>query len=207
MLKIKIKRKTYEMPTSWDEITMKQYCHLFYKLPTVDSKSSEEERTIQTIRNEGVIISRLLGQDDDFVLGLPIQVFVMVQHHASFIYSINDFLESGIFSLNIDGRRYRMVDVSEMSLRQYIDADMIMKDGDSEGQFIELLACLLLEDGKEYDGNYKGLIPKIEGMSAADGLPFIYSFFKKKELSKRVSEASSKVEEMANRVLQHTQGS
>lgn len=195
------------MPTSWDELTMREYCHLFYKLPSVDSNASEDERGICTLRNEGVILSRLLGQDDDFVLGLPLQVFSMLQSHASFLYSINGFLESGIFSLKIDGRRYKMCDVSAMSLRQYIDADMIMKDGENEGQFIELLACLLVEDGKEYDGSYKDLVPKIGDMSARDCLPFIYTFFKKKELSKRLSEVCSRVEAESSRLLHNIQGS
>jgi hypothetical protein len=78
-----------------------------------------------------------------------------------------------------------------------------MKD-DKEDTFIELLSCLLLpmgKDGKyEYDGNYQELIPKIEKMKASNGLPFIYSFFKKKELSKKLSEVCSKVEEVASQL-------
>lgn len=74
-----------------------------------------------------------------------------------------------------------------MSLRQYIDADMIMKE-EGENQFIELLACLLLpygKDGKfEYNGKYQELIPKIESMKAEDALPFIYTFFKKNSFSR-----------------------
>ena len=98
-----------------------------------------------------------------------------------------------------------------MSLRQYIDSDMIMREDGNKQQFIELLACLLLpygNDGKaEYDGNYEELIPKIERMKASDALPFIYTHFKKKILSKKTSEAFSMISKEVDQQLQNIQGS
>ena len=203
MLKININDKEYNLPESWREITMKQYCHLFYKLE--DTTGMEDgEREIATIRNEAKIISRLLGEDDDFVQNLPLKVFNLIRNKITFLYEIGGFLDSKIFYLNIDGKKYFMPEPKEMSLRQYIDSDMIMKE-EKEGQFIELLACLLLpigNDGKyAYDGKYQDLIPKIENMPAEDGLPFVYTFFKKKVISMEVSKDFSKVQEEANRLV------
>lgn len=210
MKKVKINDKEYSLPENWNEITMKVYCHLFYKLEETTSKMSDEERQIITIKNDSKIVSRLLGEDDDFCLKLPVEAFNKIRENIKFIYEINDFLDSKVFYMNIDGKKYFMPQPNEMSLRQYIDADIIMKD-DNKNQFIELLACLLLpvgKDGKyEYDGKYQDLIPKIENMSASDGLPFIYTFFKKKIISKKVSEEFSKVEEAANQLVQHTKSS
>ena len=210
MKKFEINGKEYQFPESWQDITMKQYCHLFYDLHTSPSEASETEKLVHTIDTEAVIISRLLGEKDDFVANLPIEVFFMLQKQIGFIYTIKDFTESKVFYLNIDGKKYWMPEPQEMSLRQYIDADMIMKE-EGENQFIELLACLLLpygKDGKfEYDGKYQELIPKIEMMKAEDALPFIYTFFKKKQLSKNVTEAFSKVEEAADQLAHSTQGS
>ena len=211
MINVEINGKEYKFPNSWDDITMKQYCKLFHNLPESDSKASDELKAVNTIRNEAMIISRLLGENDGFVEKLPIPVFTYLQHEAKFIYDIDGFLESKIFYLNIDGKKYFMPEPSEMSLRQYIDSDMIMADDKNQDQFIELLSCLLLpydKNGKaEYDGRYEDLIPKIEKMKASDGLPFIYTFFKKKELSRMLSEASSKAEEEAGSLLQRIQGS
>lgn len=205
MIKIKINDKEYDFASSWDDISMKQYCHMFYNLPTADSEASDEEKMVQTIENEATIISRLLGEKDDFAMNLPFEIYNRLQEACKFIYSLNGFLDSKVFYLNIDGRRYWMPEPKDMSLRQYIDADIIMKEEGNESQFIELLACLLLpygDDGKyEYDGKYQELIPRIERMKASEGLPFIYTFFKKKELSKKVMEGYSKVEEVANRLL------
>ena len=210
MKKFEINGKEYQFTQSFDELTMKQYCHLFYKLPTAPSEASGEEKLVHTINTEAIIISRLLGEKDDLVANLPIDAFLALQREVKFIYNINDFIESKRFYINIDGKKYWMPEPQEMTLRQYIDADMIMKE-ENENQFIELLACLLLpygKDGKfEYDGNYKELIPKIENMKATDALPFIYTFFKKKQLSNNVTEAFSKVEEAADQLAHNTQDS
>ena len=203
MIKVKINDKEYQFPNNWSDISMKQYCKLFHDIPTASEDAQDEEKMAQRIDTEAIIISRLLGEKDDFVANLPIDVFLSLQNEVKFIYTINDFTESKVFYLNIDGRKYFMPEPQEMSLRQYIDADMIMKDK-GDNQFIELLACLLLpydNDGKfEYDGKYQDLIPKIENMKTSEALPFIYTFFKKKQLSKEVMEAYSKVAQVADQL-------
>lgn len=206
MQKIQINDKEYQLPEGWDDINMKLYCRLFYKLQDTNDKMDDAERAIITLRNESIIISRILGEDDDFAGNLPFSIYATIKEKIQFIYEIGGFLDSKIFYINIDGKKYFMPEPNEMSLRQYIDADMIMKQ-ENENQFIELLACLLLPVGKEgkfeYDGKYQDIIPKIENMRASDGLPFVYTFFKKKILSKNLSEAYSKVEEATNQLAQH----
>lgn len=211
MIKIEINDKTYDFPTSWEDVDMKTYCKCFYHLPKTDEKMDDVEKIAVTLENEATIISRLLGEDDNFVLGLPIGVFSNLASIVKFIYNIDEFLDSKIFYLKIDGKKYWMPRPEEMSLRQYIDADMIMREDDNKQQFIELLSCLLLpygDDGKaEYDGNYQELVPKIERMKASDALPFIYTYFKKKILSKKASEAFSTLQQAAEEQLQNIQGS
>ena len=206
MQKIAINDKEYQLPEGWKDINMKLYCRLFYKLQDTNDKMDDAERAIITLRNESIIISRILGEDDDFAGNLPFSIYATIKEKVQFIYEIGGFLDSKIFYINIDGKKYFMPEPNEMSLRQYIDADLIMKQ-ENENQFIELLACLLLPVGKEgkfeYDGKYQDLIPKIERMPAEDGLPFIYTFFKKKVLSKKLSEDFSKVQEEANQLVQH----
>ena len=204
MKKITINDKEYNLPENWKELNMKTYCRLFYKLEDTNDKMDDATRSIVTLRNESKIISKLLNESDDFVLSLPVEIFNKLRENIQFIYVINEFFDSKVFYLNIDGKKYFMPAPNEMSLRQYIDSDIIMKE-ENENQFIELLACLLLpigKDGKyEYDGKYQDLVPKIENMSAEDGLPFIYTFLKKKILSEKVSEDFSKVREVANQLL------
>ena len=180
MIKVEIKGKEYQVPESWDDIDMKTYCRAFYKLLPTDDSMDEITRITTTLRNEAMIMSRILGEEDDFVLSLPLDIFSMLKNKTKFLYEIGGFLENNIFYLNIDGKKYWIPSPEEMSLRQYIDSDMIMRDDKNKQQFIELLACLLIPADGVYDGNYEKLIPKIEKMKASDGLPFIYTFFKKK---------------------------
>lgn len=209
MKRIDINGKVYNYPESFADISMKQYCDCFYNLIDASDDADDDERLLTVVQNEAIIISRLLGEPDDFVYKLPLPVFRRLQDETKFIYDIKDFVDSKEFSIKIDGRKYFMPSPDEMSLRQYIDADMILKEDGKKNQFIELLACLLLpykEDGKfEYDGNYGERVEKIEQMKASDGLPFVYTFFKKKVLSKKLTEDFSKVREEVDRYLQSTQ--
>ena len=192
MIKVEIKGKEYQVPENWNEIDMKTYCRAFYKLLPTDDSMDDITRTTTTLRNEAMIMSRILGEEDDFVLSLPLDIFS------------GGFLENNIFYLNIDGKKYWIPSPEEMSLRQYIDSDMIMREDKNKQQFIELLACLLIPADGVYDGNYEKLIPKIEKMKASEGLPFIYTFFKKKIISKKLSRDYSKVGEVADQLLQNT---
>lgn len=202
MFRIEIRGKEYKVPESWSEIDMKTYCRAFYRLIPTDDGMDDITRTTTTLRNESVILSRILGEDDDFVLSLPLDIFSSLKSRTKFLYEIGSFLENNIFYLNIDGKRYWIPSPEEMSLRQFIDSDMIMREDKNKQQFIELLACLLVPTDGEYDGNYSRLIPKIEKMKASEGLPFIYTFFKKKIVSKKLSKDFSKVGEVADQLLQ-----
>ena len=208
MERIRIDGREYQCPTSWDDIDMLTYCKVFRNLPTFADERDEVTTEIDAIRLESIIMSRLLGMEDDFVSKLPIAVYSALRAPISFVYEIKPFIDSRMMRIKIDGRSYYIPEPSEMALRQYIDADMIMKEEDSERQFIELLACLLLPvDGKQYDGKYEDMIPRIEKLRCSDALPFIYSFYKKKEVLQRLSEDFSMVGEAADRLLHSIQGS
>ena len=204
MIKVEIKGKEYQVPENWNEIDMKTYCRAFYKLLPTDDSMDDITRTTTTLRNEAMIMSRILGEEDDFVLSLPLDIFSMLKNKTKFLYEIGGFLGNNIFYLNIDGKKYWIPSPEEMSLRQYIDSDMIMREDKNKQQFIELLACLLIPADGVYDGNYEKLIPKIEKMKASEGLPFIYTFFKKKIISKKLSRDYLKVGEVADQLLQNT---
>lgn len=208
MVKIEINGKEYNVPSDWDDVTMKDYCDWFYKLPSTDGIEDGILKATAALKNESIIISRILGEDDSFAMGLPLQAYTMVRNHTSFIYSIDGFLETNVFHITIDGRKYWIPKPEEMSLRQYIDSDIIMKDSENKQQFIELLACLLVPvDKGEYDGNYEELVPKIERMSARDGLPFVYTFLKKKIISKLLTRDCLRVAQVVEGFAKSTQGS
>lgn len=211
MVKLTIDGKDYNVPESWKDVNMEMYTKAFYNLDKTTETMSNDEKVLVTQRNEAKIISRLLGEKDDFVLDLPLPLVVKLQEIIAFIYNIKPFMDNNVSFLKIDGVKYFMPSPEDMSLRQYIDTDMIMKEDNNPMQYVELLSALLVpynDKGKlEYDGKYQERMEKLKKMDAEDALPFVYTFFKKKVLSNKISQASSKVEEAVAQLRQHIQNS
>ena len=212
MIKLTIGDKEYNVPESWKDVNMEMYTKAFYNLQKTTPSMTNDEKVLITQRNEAKIISRLLGEKDDFALDLPLPLAIRLQEIIGFIYDIRPFMNNNVSYLKIDGVKYFMPAPNEMSLRQYIDTDMIMKEDKNPMQYVELLAALLVpynDKGElEYDGKYQDRMEKIKKMNAQDALPFVYTFFKKKVLSKRISQASSKeMEEVIAQLRQHIQNS
>lgn len=206
MYKLKINDKEYQIPTSFDDITMQDYVRCFSSLEDTDSLKGAD--LFHTVReNESKIISRLLGEDDDFCLNMPIVIYNDLAESLSFIYNIKSLKHSN--EIVVDGEKYSIPKPEEFSLRQWIDVDVTMQDEGNNDRFLELLCILLMkrgDDGKfiPYKGDEsKKLLEKVRKMRASDGLGIVYHFFLKGEISKKLTNISSKVEEMTNRFRQN----
>ena len=209
MIKLEINEKKYKIPESFDEMTLEQYCRIFYKLD-ISFDVDDDEKIKKVIEAESRIISRLLGEDDDFCLDLPITVYNKIANKTRFLYDSDFFKKNAKAGIIIDGRRYSIPPMNEMSLRQYIDADVVLKEKENDHQYLELLSILLTAKDKQgnwekYNGDYQELMGKLRNMSCTDTLPLVYHFFKKGEALKRISKASMKAVESQR--LQHTASS
>lgn len=195
-LDIKINDKEYHIPTSFDTLTFEQYCKVFYKLPKPSDEDDEVTKYKKMRECESVIVSRLLGEKDDFCLGLPLNIYALINNSIQFIYDYDFFMKNAKAGITIDKKRYSIPPMNEMPLRQYIDADMVMKEEENDMQYIELLSILLTpKDSKgnyiPYDGNYQELFAKLRYMSCRDTLPLVYHFFKKSHSSRLLSQHST----------------
>ena len=195
MIKLEINDKKYKLPTSWDELTLEDYCRVFYKLST----GSEDEDVIMKFKrvreNESIILSRLLGEADDFCLGLPMNVYAKLNESVKYLYDVDFLKKNSKAGIIIDGERYSIPPFNEMSLRQYIDADVVMQEKENELQYIELLAILLTRKDKEgkwipYNGDYQELMGKLRKIPCSESLGIVYHFFKKGEALKGISKHS-----------------
>lgn len=204
MIKLEIDDKKYSIPESFDELTFEQYCKVFWKLDTGIGIDDEVERFKKDTETEATILSRLMGESDDFCLSLPINVYVNIKQRIKYLYDIDFLLKNAKAGIVIDGKRYSIQPFNEMELRRYIDADVVMKEKENPLQYIELLSILLAskwKDGKwiKYNGEYQEMMGKLRKMKCSDVLPLVYHFFKKGHSLKRISQLSMKVEES----LQH----
>ena len=197
MIKLDINDKKYNVPESWDEITFEVYCKAFYNLPTAKEEEDDIEKFKRNRETEAMILSRLLGEDDDFCLNLPLNIYARLNNAVKFIYDIDFLLKNAKASITIDGKRYSVPPFNEMPLRQYIDADVVMKDKENDMQYIELLSILLTakdKDGKwmPYDGNYQELMEKLKKLKCSEALGIVYHFFKKGEALRILSKGYMK---------------
>ena len=88
MLKVEINEKKYEIPQSFEELTLEQYCKAFYKLPKIEDEMEEIDKFKLMKENEAVILSRIMGEKDDFCLDLPLNVYAQLQRFSSYGYQI-----------------------------------------------------------------------------------------------------------------------
>lgn len=208
MIKLEIDEKKYELPENFDELKLIEYCKVFHNLPKIED---EDEEVIQrnVLTNESIILSRLLGEDDDFAMNLPFATVRKLSNKLSYIYKIDDIIKEVKTSISLDGEKHMIPPFEEMQLRQFIDADQIIQDTENYRQYVELLATLLLtkdEKGKwkPYQGTTDEKIEKVGQIKCSEALPFIYRFFKLSNSSKEIIKEYSK--EAIIQQVRHMQG-
>lgn len=210
MIKLEIDDKVYKIPESFDELTFGQFCKIFWKMDSVIDIDDDGERFKRGVETEATIISRLMGEEDDFCLGLPLNVYSQILSRTKFLYDTDFLFKNAKAGIVVDGKRYSVPPFNEMPLRQYIDADVVMKEKENPMQYIELLSILLTAKDKEgkwipYNGEYQELMGKLKDMSCSDVLPLVYHFFKVGHNLKSLSRLSMKVE--GSQQHQHTASS
>lgn len=206
MYKIKINDKQYQVPTSFADITMQDYVRCFRGLAETD-KLDGADLFYAVRENESKIVSRLLGEDDDFCMDLPVIIYNDLAESCQFIYRLRDLPHMN--EIVVDGVKYEIPKPEDFSLRQWIDMDVTMQDEKDDNRFLELLCILLMqrgEDGKfiPYSGDEsKELLEKVKKMKASEGLSIVYHFFLKGEISKKITKVSSKMGEVIHRFRQN----
>lgn len=209
MYNIKINDKEYQIPTSFADITMEDYVRCFRGL--TDTENLDGGDLFQAVRrNESVVISRLLGEDDNFCLNMPIVIYQDIAESCQFIYRLNELPHKN--EIVVDGVKYEIPKPEEFSLRQWIDMDVTTQEND-DNRFLELLCILLMkkdENGKfiPYNGDEsKELLDKVRKMKASDGLSIVYHFFLRGEISRKITRVFSKMEALTHQSRHNTASS
>lgn len=205
MVQITINDKEYKLPTSFEEITLEDYIRVFNGLQKTDELEGIEK--YKAIReNEAKILSRLLNEDDDFAINLPLPIYAQLNEAVQFIYSLQTLSHHN--KINVDGETYFIPKPEEFNLRQWIDVDVVLDDKD-DAKYIDLLCILLCKrdkDGKlvAYKGMNEGLKDKVRKMKASDALGIVYHFFLLGGIFQMITSTSSAVEEIQSLLAQST---
>ncbi len=211
MTKVEINDKVYSIPSSFDELSLADYCRVFKDLRLFSEDEDESVLLLNAKVNESIIISRLMGEDDEFCMDIPIELMNRLTPLVDYIYDVRVMLSSHTSSVVIDKVRYFIPMPNEMSLRQYIDAEEVMKE-DGDNQYINLLGVLLSRrdsDGKivPYDGKYQEMANKVGGLKCSVALPLVYGFFQRWLPSRRDIKSYLRTMEGGSQQVHNTQDS
>lgn len=197
MIDIEINSKQYSIPASFDELTLREYCRIFNGLEKTDGLEGKE-LFLATKRNEAAILSRLMGEADDFAMDLPLSVYSTLVEATSFIYGMEGIKHSG--TAEVDGKTYKALKPEEMNLRQWIDID-VTADENGADKFIDILSMLLseqAEDGsaKPYKGYDEAFARRLGETKCSDSLGIVYRFFLRGAISSRLTRLYSRLTEV-----------
>lgn len=207
MIELEINNKHYRIPTTFNDLSLREYCRVFSNLEPTDGLEGRE-LFLANKRNEAAILSRLMGERDDFAMELPLSLYSSLVEATSFIYGLQNVKHKG--SVEIDGKTYKASKPEEMNLRQWIDIDVTSEE-ESPDKFIDILSMLLVEVGEDGEKKpYKGFDPefsrRLGETSCSESLPIVYRFFLKGAVSSRLTRLYSTLTAVG-RSLRDTQSS
>ena len=207
MINIEINKKVDKIPTSFAELSLRDYCRCFNGLEKTEGLD-ERELFMATKRIEATILSRLMGEADDFAMDLPLTVYASLVEATQFIYGINNLRHSG--NVEVNGKVYKVLKPEEMNLRQWIDIDVTGEENSAD-KFIDILSLLLVEQGedgqtKPYKGYDAEFAKSLGDLSCDKALPVVYRFFLRGAISSRIIQLYSNLVEV-NLSPQRTAGS
>lgn len=136
MKRIKIEDTLYNVPESWDDVTLGQYEKWFDYV--ADTKMKEVE-----------LVSFISTIPFDLLSTLSLSFYTDVLNMVSFAFAGNDFKPSN--KIVIDNDVYSVSVKDELTLAQYVDVEATFEEEDNDSRLSEILAIVCLKKGEKYD--------------------------------------------------------
>lgn len=207
MINIEINNRQYNIPTSFNELSLRDYCKCFNGLESTEGLEGKD-LFMATKRNEATVLSRLMGEPDDFAMDLPLTVYSTLVEATNFIYGLQTLRHKS--TIKVGDTVYKVLKPEEMNLRQWIDLDVTGSE-DGADKFIDMLSMLVVErkqDGKvkPYGGYDADFAKALGDVKCSEGLGIVYHFFLRGAVSSRIIRLYSTLTQV-NRLPQDTAGS
>ena len=181
------------VPTSWDEVTLKQFQEIerYY----ADKESGFDARDV---------IHILCNKTIDEVNMLPIQFSEKIMEKLLFLQE-KPTEEKPSNSIVIDGEKYSINYMEKLKLGEYVSVDSLLKE--DRFNYAAFLAILCRKDGEVYDSKFEAemlddRIKMFEGISIVKVLPIVNFFLNLYIVSQIPTQLSLEVEEVLNHIAQ-----
>lgn len=184
MIKIKIEDTLYNVPESWNDVTLGQYEKWFDYV--ADSKIKEVE-----------LVSKISTIPFDLLSTLPLSFYTDVLNMVSFAFAGNDFKPSN--KIVIGDEVYSISIKDELTLAQYVDVEATFEEDGNDSRLSEILAIVCLKKGEKYDSKVLKERKKLfQDLKMNEVFPLLAFFLELKKNLLKITTFYSKVVEQAN---------
>lgn len=156
-----------EVPTSWNDITLK-------KFQDIERYYDDKDRQFNVID----VLDILIEKDRDYIMSLPEEFLNIILERLAFLQTKPEEKEPRNW-VDINGERYTVNTQNKLKVGEYVAADTAMKA--DKYNYAAILAILCRKDGEVYDSKFENevledRIKMFEDLPITDVLAII-SFF------------------------------
>ena len=156
-----------EVPTSWNDITLK-------KFQDIERYYDDKDRQFNVID----VLDILIEKDRDYIMSLPEEFLNIILERLAFLQTKPEEKEPRNW-VDIKGERYTVNTQNKLKVGEYVAADTAMKA--DKYNYAAILAILCRKDGEVYDSKFENevledRIKMFEDLPVTDVLAII-SFF------------------------------
>ena len=130
-----------EVPTSWNDITLK-------KFQDIERYYDDKDRQFNVID----VLDILIEKDRDYIMSLPEEFLNIILERLAFLQTKPEEKEPRNW-IDINGERYTVNTQNKLKVGEYVAADAAMKA--DKYNYAAILAILCRKDGEVYDSKFE----------------------------------------------------
>lgn len=201
MAKIEKDFGEWNVPSSWDELTLGK----FQELERFYDGDEENERKFD-VRD---VLDLMTDRTKDEINELPIEFTDSLLRKMYWLHEQPQFGKPSN-KITIDGVQYTVHNENEMKFGEYVALDTALK-GDKHN-YAAMLAILCRKDGEIFDSKFENeILPSriefFKNVSVMKVMPIVSFFLELSSMSLQVSQLSSQIQEGINHILKHIETS
>jgi hypothetical protein len=164
MKKIKIDNEVYNVPQSWEDITLNQY-ETFYTFKADGDKIQE----IMLVSKVSIIPFNVLAD-------LPLSFYTEILNTILFIFKSIKYKPVS-YVKDDEGNTYYVNTKEELTLRQYVDIESTFEEEGNENRLAEILGIVCLKPNEKYRSEILSHRKELFGNMNMDKIFPILTFF------------------------------
>lgn len=171
----KIYLKNIDVPTSWDEVTLKQFTDYIQKLEELKKENEEELDKSKLVFESITSFSNLTKED---LAQYPIDVVELIVEKMNFLTKpLPDYEPKN--NITVNDEEYKINFFEKLKLQEYLDANQVLEK--DKYNYALLLTILCRKNGEIYDDDFIANVLEdrqkmFEGLPVSKVMPLVNFF-------------------------------